>query len=125
MIHEVYNQNWFSNFFTILGGWEGFAPFEVVEKIQESEKVVSFYFKPQNGNQMPPYRAGQYLSFNFKKGAIDGVTEHDVKRNWSISCGENQDTFRISVKKEDKGLVSTHIHEKVKIGDVLEVHVQC
>ena len=70
---------------------------------------------------MPPYKAGQYLSFNFKKGTIDGVTDHDVKRNWSISCGENQETFRISLKKEDKGLVSTHMHENVKIGDVLEV----
>ena len=108
-------------FFTILGGWEGFAPFEIVKKIQESEKVVSFYFKPQNGNQMPPYKAGQYLSFNFKKGTIEGVTDHDVKRNWSISCGENQETFRISIKKEDKGLVSTHMHDNVKIGDVLEV----
>ena len=70
---------------------------------------------------MPPYKAGQYLSFNFKKGTIEGVIDHDVKRNWSISCGENQDSFRISVKKEDKGLVSTYMHEKVMIGDVLEV----
>ena len=43
------------------------------------------------------------------------------QRNWSISCGENQESFRISIKKEDKGLVSTHMHDKVKIGDVLEV----
>ena len=69
---------------------------------------------------MPKFNAGQYLSFKIE---IGGQT---MLRNYSISCGENAQEFRISVKKEilppdHPGIVSNHLHNDINVGDILEV----
>ena len=75
------------------------------------------------------FKAGQYLSFRLPRGTFVGI-DHDVVRNYSISCGPGagQSLFRISVKrklsslpKQPQGLVSNYFHDNVEIGSVIEV----
>ena len=43
-----------------------------------------------------------------------------MKRNYTISAGPNGETYRISVKREDLGVSSRHLHDHIDEGDVLQ-----
>ena len=95
----------------------------VTDKIKESKKVTSFYFQQKDKSEEMPdlFKPGQYLSFRLPRGTFDGI-DHDVVRNYSISCGPGQSQFRISVKRtQPQGLVSNYFHHEVEIGSVVEV----
>src|SRR3546814_3555932 len=62
------------------------------------------------------YKPGQYLTFWFE---IPG--HPPVKRNYSISAAPNDETYRISVKREPQGLASGWLHDSVDVGTVLKV----
>ena len=71
---------------------------------------------------LPIYKSGQYISLRFRRGVISG-TDNDVIRTLTLSSDESA-TFKIIVKKgagHDSGLVSYHMHDNVKVGDILEV----
>lgn len=102
------------------GGWRGFKDFVVIDKVQESDVITSFYLKPKDGDVVPTYEAGQYLSIRLQaKGA-----EHKQIRHYTLSTKPNKEQFRISVKKEadftPNGVVSTHLHDNIQVGDVIE-----
>ncbi|WP_231557373.1 hypothetical protein [Deinococcus sp. YIM 77859] len=44
------------------GGWRDFKPFRVVRKVQESRVIASLVLEPVDGQPLPPFRPGQYLS---------------------------------------------------------------
>ena len=46
-------------------------------------------------------------------------------RNYSLSDEPGEDRYRITVKKEIDGAASSYLHDKVTVGDVLEVGVPC
>lgn len=110
------------------GGWRGHKPFVVRRKVDESESICSFYLVPQDGQPLPPFRAGQYVSMKFR---VAGA-QHDSIRQYSLSQPWNEECYRISVKREisprhepevPAGLLSNHLHDEVKKGDVVLVHV--
>jgi len=109
------------------GGWEGFRNFVVDGKEKESSVITSFYLKPQDGGKVPIYLAGQYITLRIPTN--DGIT---TMRNYSLSDKSGQDYLRISVKKEKgpkvdtpKGYVSNMMHDKIEVGDALEVAAPC
>ena len=62
------------------------------------------------------WRAGQHLSFRFD---FDG---EEVRRSYSISSSPvSGEPLRITVKRVEDGLVSNHINDTIKTGDVLQV----
>ena len=102
------------------GGWRGFKDFIVVDKVKESDVITSFYLEPKDGGVVPMYDAGQYLSVRVHpEGA-----EHKQIRHYTLSTKPNGEQFRISVKKEadytPNGVVSTHLHDNVHVGDTIE-----
>lgn len=99
-------------------GWAGFKPFRVVEKTPESEVVTSFTLVPEDGQPVPEYKAGQYLSIK-----VQGVGENVEMRQYTISCGPNGESYRISVKREADGLVSNHLHDHLEEGQSVLVHM--
>jgi nitric oxide dioxygenase len=102
------------------GGWRGHKPFVVQRKVDESESICSFYLVPQDGEPLPPFRPGQYVSVKFR---VPGA-QHDGIRQYSLSQPWNEECFRISVKREEPaGLLSNYLHDEVKEGDLLFVHV--
>jgi ferredoxin-NADP reductase len=40
------------------GGWSGFTPLVVFEKVQETDDVFSFHFKKPDGSDLPDFKPG-------------------------------------------------------------------
>jgi len=105
------------------GGWEGFRKFVVERKIEESEVITSFYLVPEDQGPVASFEPGQYVSV---KLAIPGQA-HDHIRQYSLSDAPGKPYYRITVKREDQtesrpaGIVSTHLHNVIAVGDVLEL----
>ncbi|MBY0222222.1 nitric oxide dioxygenase [Sporosarcina newyorkensis] len=105
------------------GGWREFKDFEIVDKVEESDVITSFYLKPVDGKKLPYYLPGQYITI---RTSIPGV-KNVVNRQYSLSQKSNDETFRISVKREDSlqpnGVVSCYLHNEAAVGDIIEVSV--
>ncbi len=98
------------------GGWNGWRMFTITEKLPESEVVTSFILRPTDGGKVIMHRPGQYLTLRLI------VNGDQVKRNYSISCGPNDEFYRISVKREANGDGgSRYLHDEAHVGTVLEV----
>ena len=98
------------------GGWKGWRAFEIAELKPESSVITSFVLKPVDGGPVLRHQPGQYLTFWF-----DIPGHPPVKRNYSISCAPNDETYRISVKREAHGLASGWLHDNARPGMVLKV----
>ena len=98
------------------GGWKGWRAFEIAEIKPESSVITSFVLKPVDGGPVLRHQPGQYLTFWF-----DIPGQPPVKRNYSISCAPNDQTYRISVKREPHGLASGWLHDNARPGMVLKV----
>jgi nitric oxide dioxygenase len=108
-------------------GWEGFKPFFVTRKQQESESITSFYLEPVDGSPAPHFKPGQYLTLR-----VPSPCGHTTMRNYSLSDKPGQPWLRISVKREDgaaarqpDGFVSHFLHQQVQVGSQLEVGPPC
>lgn len=97
------------------GGWNGLRNFVVVEKRLESEEVVSFVLRPQDGGPVMEFSPGQYIGIRV---VVDG---QEQRRQYSLSAASNSVTYQISVKRQPNGKVSNLLHDQVKVGDTLEL----
>jgi len=98
------------------GGWNGWRRFRVAEKNPESDVITSFILRPDDGGRVYPHKPGQYLTFNLLLADGD-----EIKRNYSISCGPNDEYYRISVKREPNGKGGSKLlHDHVEVGSILE-----
>lgn len=109
-----------------LGGWRGFKPFRVTRKVRESSTIVSFYLNPVDGEPLPSYRPGQFLSIRLKTT----TDPHEQIRQYSLSSAPNAQYYRISVGREKAqggetpdGVVSNYLQDHVQEGDCLQVHM--
>ncbi len=101
------------------GGWRGPRAFRLVRKQPESAVITSFYFEPVDGGQLMAFEPGQYTTVLMN---IDG---QPLRRNYSLSDAPGKPYYRISVKREPGGVVSNHLHDRVQVGDVLELLAPC
>jgi nitric oxide dioxygenase len=97
------------------GGWRGGRAFRVVRKEAESEEISSFYFEPVDGGRVLDFAPGQYIGIRL---VFEG---QDIRRNYSLSAAPNGRSYRISVKREQGGLASNHLHDAVQVGSVVEL----
>ena len=95
---------------------ESVRSLRLVEKRPESADVTSFVFEARDGGPLPPFDAGQHLPLELN---VTGV-EEPVGRTYSLSGDPAAPRYRISVKREPKGLVSRHLHDAVEVGAILE-----
>ncbi|MCH4544077.1 NO-inducible flavohemoprotein [Brucella gallinifaecis] len=98
------------------GGWNGWRDFRIEHVARESSVISSFILRPVDGQPVMEHKPGQYLTFSFD---IDG--QPAVKRNYSISSAANGETYRISVKREPKGVASNWLHDHATVGTVIKV----
>ncbi|MGL6242579.1 pyridoxamine 5'-phosphate oxidase family protein [Pseudomonas sp.] len=87
-------------------------PLRVARIERESHNIRSIYLEPADGAGLPVFQAGQHLPLRFN---IAGEVHI---RTYSLSSAPSDDFFRISVKRD--GVVSSHLHEQIRVGDVLE-----
>lgn len=97
------------------GGWRGARRFRVADKVAESSEITSFHLVPADGGAVVDFQPGQYIGLRL---VLDG---NEVRRNYSLSGSPNGRSYRISVKREPRGVVSNHLHDQVQIGDSLEL----
>ncbi len=109
-----------------LHGWKGFKPFQVIRTEKESSIITSFYLSPIDGNSLPPYKPGQYITVR-----VPGPKGYTTMRNYSLSDKSEPLYFRISVKREIdaegtyQGYVSNMLHDQIDVGDILEIAPPC
>jgi nitric oxide dioxygenase len=97
------------------GGWRGAREFTVARKVQESAEIASFHFEPADGGALMSFAPGQYIGLLLR---VDGK---DIRRNYSLSAAPNGKTYRISVKREPGGVASNYLHERVQVGNTLQL----
>ncbi|KJV09876.1 hypothetical protein VZ95_08670 [Elstera litoralis] len=98
---------------TAPGGWRGYRRFKFELIVPESSRISSFYLVPADGQPLPAFQPGQYLTLK-----LDVPGYGPLLRHYSLSSGAVQSNFyRISVKREDApeegimpGLSSSYLH---------------
>jgi len=97
------------------GGWRGARNFRVERKVPESAEITSFHLVPADGGPVLDFTPGQYIGLRLVVGG------EEIRRNYSLSAAPNGRSFRISVKREQGGVASNHLHDQVAEGDTLEL----
>ena len=91
--------------------WRGL---KVARIVQESESIRSFYLESNDDAGLLPHLAGQHLPIRVTLPGSD----KPLIRTYTLSHAPSDGGYRISVKRE--GLVSRHLHEQLREGDLLE-----
>ncbi len=111
----------------ITGSWEEAAarlqarqlaqtwrPYRVLRTVDESRVIRSFHLEPADGLAVPAFEAGQYLPIRLALPA----GAKPLQRTYTISSAPGDAGLRLSVKRD--GAASTHLHDQVAVGDVIE-----
>lgn len=94
-----------------------FHRLKVIDIKNETSDTVSVAFEiPEGDKNTFDYTSGQYLTLKFD------INGNDERRSYSMcSSPFSGEPIRIAVKRVDKGLVSNHINDVIKVGDQIEV----
>jgi len=95
--------------------WAG--PLRVAQVFDETPEVRTFRLVSTDGPRLPfDFLPGQYLNLTL---AIDG---RKVRRSYTIASPPTQVGYcELTIKREDRGLSSRHLHDTVKAGSLLDV----
>jgi ferredoxin-NADP reductase/MOSC domain-containing protein YiiM len=96
--------------------WPGFRRLRVAELVPETSTVTSVYLAADDGGALPAALAGQYVTVR-----AAGAGEPAPVRSYSISSTPGDTTYRISVKREPHGVVSTFLNTQLRAGTLLDV----
>lgn len=96
--------------------WPGFEPLRVSRVIPENAVVTSIYLETEDHRPLPRPEPGQYLTLR-----LPAAAHPPPVRNYSLSAAPSDHEYRISVKREAHGVVSTYLHTRLRAGAVLEV----
>ncbi|MEL0612342.1 pyridoxamine 5'-phosphate oxidase family protein [Marinomonas arenicola] len=88
----------------------------VSNKTVESDDVTSFTFVSSLGEKLPTFRAGQHLPIQLSLTDNASLLE----RSYSLSNSPQDSHYRISVKRESRGLGSSHLHNTIQVGDIVQ-----
>ncbi|PWF44039.1 NO-inducible flavohemoprotein [Massilia glaciei] len=97
------------------GGWSGPRAFIVEKKTPESAEITSFTFVAADGGPVMAHEPGQYISVGARPNG------ESIRRQYSLSAAANGKTYRISVKREPQGKMSSYLHDVVQEGDQLQL----
>lgn len=105
------------------GGWSGWRTFDCVNRVEECPGVVSFYFLPADGGQIPAYKAGQYVSLRVYVPGLQVLQP----RQYTLSQAKGSGMLRITVKAirakgaDPAGIVSNQLVNTLKVGNQVEL----
>ena len=84
--------------------------------IEETNDIKTYYLANLNGNTLPIFKAGQYITLLFD------INNMHFSRPYFLSSSPNDainNVYRISVKKREKGIISNFIYDNLKINDTI------
>jgi ferredoxin-NADP reductase/MOSC domain-containing protein YiiM len=96
--------------------WRGFRPVVVAASGEESADVRSFEFAAEDGLPLPSALPGQHIMVRMRPSPDAPV----VTRNYSLCGPPGAPYYRIAVKNE-RGLASGFLHQRVRAGNHLEI----
>ena len=97
--------------------WSGFQPLRVAEIRRESSTINSFLLVPTDGRGPEAGRGARPVPHRCGCGRRD--ERPPLVRSYSLSDIADERGYRISVKRE--GAASRYLHDRVDVGDVLDV----
>ena len=93
------------------------APWKVIEKVDAGPATVTFVLEPADTTPVTPGAPGQYVSVRVP--VADGLLQ---ARQYSLSADAESTSRRtFTTKYNDGGEVSPVLHERVQVGDVVEL----
>ncbi len=94
-----------------------FNSLKVIDVNRETADAVSIAFEvPANLKEDYKYIQGQYLTLKFV------VNGEEIRRSYSICSSPNEENeLRVAIKKVKEGRMSSHINDKTKVGDAMDV----
>lgn len=94
-----------------------FYPLKIKEIIRETPQAVSISFEiPQDLKETFKYKAGQYITIR------TNLQGEEIRRAYSLCSAPYSDEFKVAVKEVPEGVFSVIANNKLKAGDILEVH---
>lgn len=113
----------------------GWREFRVAQRSFEdaARTQCSFHLQPVDGQPLPAFRPGQFLTFSLEVAAgADGEepARRAITRCYSLSDRPDPAEYRVTIKRVPAppdhpefapGLSSNHFHDHVQIGDILRV----
>lgn len=114
-------------------------PLQVTKIEDETPAIRSFYLSPIDNKETAVFKAGQHLPIKIhipdnretddSSSAI--VQQYNAKgnsknksktiiRTYTLSSSPKDRAYRVSIKREDNGLVSNHLHDNIRVGDIIE-----
>jgi ferredoxin-NADP reductase/MOSC domain-containing protein YiiM len=97
--------------------WQGFRPMRVAKLDREAANVVSLSIEPTDGTPLPAALPGQFLVLRLRTSSNGPM----LLRNYSMSGAPGAGAYRVSVKRETNGVVSSYLNDHLHAGDILEV----
>ena len=107
--------------------WSGYRRMRVVRKILEDPagQVCSFHLAAEDGQPLPDFHPGQYLTFRLP--AMDDDA-HPLVRCYSLSDAPQASHYRVSIKRVPAprgldlpaGCGSNHFHDRIIEGSIVE-----
>lgn len=95
----------------------GFRPLKVARMDRESSSVVSVVLEPADGRPLTIPLPGQFVVLRLSPGA----SAAPILRSYSLSDRPGAGRYRLTIKQEPQGIVSTYVSTQLRVGDVLDV----
>lgn len=101
------------------GGWRGWKTFTVSNIEDTTINVKTFRFTPEDGSADSfDFTPGQYLSIRVD---INKDNNYTSPRHYTVTSQPGDAFLQISVKRIDNGVVSTFLHDKIAVGDMVHL----
>jgi ferredoxin-NADP reductase/MOSC domain-containing protein YiiM len=97
--------------------WPGFRSLPVARVDREAADVVSLSIEQADGAPLPAALPGQFLVLRLHTTPNGPM----LLRNYSMSGMPGAGTYRVSVKRETNGVVSSYLFDHAHAGDILQV----
>ncbi len=93
---------------------------KVARRKKEAHNITSFYLTPADHKPLPGFKAGQHLPVEIQIPGQTGTS----KRSYSLSGPPDAtNSYRLSIKREHKGLVSRFFHDQLYEGAIIRASV--
>lgn len=88
----------------------------VIDKVRESDRITSLLLASADGAALAPFAPGQHLPIELD---IPGQPDRTA-RSYSLSGPRDNGTYRISIKREERGIASGFLHSSVDVGSTID-----
>lgn len=114
-----------------LSAWSGFRTFKVDGRVVEDAagQICSFYLEPEDQQELPAFKPGQFLTFRLSVPKTDGSGTETITRCYSLSDAPHPKHYRVSIKRVpappgrdfSPGRSSNFFHQHIQVGAILQI----